>query len=150
MALYCLTPTDPFGIHYPLGCVTLALGQIMRFHCWPESYYWNSMPYSQVTYTTANFLREVGENTNTDYADGSSSHYFDARRALNNYYHYSFDADSLHKADGYIHQSKMAAPFLCRGWRKMVQDTPGYVTDGGEHFLFKCLVCRNIQHAILI
>ena len=125
----CLTPTDPFGIHYPLGCVTLALGQIMRFHCWPESYFWNSMPYSQATYTTANFLREVGENTNTDYADGSSSHYFDARSALNNYYHYSFDADSLHKAGRVYTSIKNGRPVFMSG---LAQDGPGHawVCDG--------------------
>ncbi len=89
------TPTNQYGNHYPLCCLTVALGQIMRFHEWPQSYSWSSMPNSGYSTVTAQFLKDVGEAINTDYTDSSSS-LADVISALDEEYDYHYDAYYYH------------------------------------------------------
>ncbi len=41
------------------GCVPIAMAQVMRYHEYPTSYNWSSMPDSIGTTTTASFIRDI-------------------------------------------------------------------------------------------
>ena len=63
---YNLSTTLYNGNHAPVGCVPLAVAQIMKFHQYPTTYSWNSMP-DELIYspwgtdmTLPNFLNSVG------------------------------------------------------------------------------------------
>ena len=43
-----------------VGCVAIAIGQVMKYHHYPASYNWNNMPDFQATTETARMLRDVG------------------------------------------------------------------------------------------
>lgn len=45
--------------NYPLGCTTIAAGQIMRYHQWPSYYNWNDMPDKGATSSLQKFLYEL-------------------------------------------------------------------------------------------
>lgn len=55
---------------YLVGCVALAVGQIMRYHRYPEHFDWDAMPNHEATPTTAQFLYDVAEGVKTDYGCG--------------------------------------------------------------------------------
>ncbi len=58
---------------YAIGCVPVAVGQIMWYYGKPSSFSWNNMPASYATTTTANFLYTLGNTMGIDYAGGSSA-----------------------------------------------------------------------------
>lgn len=51
----------------PLGCVVIAMGQIMKYHKWPSTYNWSDMPDNKATDTTASFLYNLGIALGIDY-----------------------------------------------------------------------------------
>lgn len=60
-----------------IGCVPVALGQIMKYHQWPTSYSWSSMPNSlgsNINYPTvlSDFLYDVGQRCGIQYWLGLS------------------------------------------------------------------------------
>ena len=64
---------EPYNIlvpnKYPLGCTTIAAGQIMRYHQWPSYYDWNDMNY----YTTvlAEFLYGLAKSIGVTFGETS-------------------------------------------------------------------------------
>jgi len=88
----------------PAGCVAVALGQIMKFHKYPNDsnepkFNWNIMPNSigGIFYigadNIATLLRDIGHNVNTRYTPTASyASSSDARNALVNNYGYSNSA----------------------------------------------------------
>ena len=82
------------GSRHPLGCVAIAVGQIMKYHQWPSSYSWSSMPNqlsSSVTTTTtlSDFLYSVGLACNIDYyANSSGATINDANHAFKSHFNY--------------------------------------------------------------
>lgn len=80
------------GNHVAVGCVPVAVGQIMRYFQKPSSYNWSSMPLDSATSTTANFLYSLGVNMgipyyNYDMNTGASDS--NARDAMQNNYNYT-------------------------------------------------------------
>ncbi|MCF0057190.1 C10 family peptidase [Dyadobacter sp. CY356] len=68
--------SQTYNGRYWTGCVATALGQIMRYHQYPTTFNWSSMPLGYSTSTTASFLKELGNSNklNMSYGcDGSSS-----------------------------------------------------------------------------
>lgn len=103
--------------NYPTGCVTIALGQIMRYHEYPSRYNWSDMPYSGATETTARFLREVGDYANVHYdKDGSSGSYEDACSALNNNLGYTQARIVSHDNSTVCQELRMRRPVYMRGY----------------------------------
>jgi len=41
------------------GCVPIAMAQLMKYHQYPTSYSWSSMPLTYATTTTANFVKDI-------------------------------------------------------------------------------------------
>ncbi len=46
-----------------MGCSTVAMGQIMRYHEWPNTYSWSSMPYQTASNETKQFLYDLHYQT---------------------------------------------------------------------------------------
>jgi len=98
----CYTPKN-----YPVGCVAVAMGQIMRYHRHPQYINWDIMPDSNSYADTipcdsmtsgyhemARLLADIGHNIYTLYgSDGSTSLICWARKSLVEDYGYSGDAD---------------------------------------------------------
>ncbi len=55
-----------------VGCVPIAIGQIMKYYRYPSTYDWSAMPDSYATRTTAEFLKSVGIKVGIDYNSGDS------------------------------------------------------------------------------
>jgi len=82
----------------PAGCVAVAMGQIMKYHNWPNVYNIRSMP-NYVDYNNykdynainiAKMLKYIGEKVNMDYGcDGSGAYSENARRAFISKFDYS-------------------------------------------------------------
>lgn len=69
--------------YYPVGCVAVAVGQIMKYHEFPKSYAWAEMLVDRFTDATAKFLYEVALGVNMDFQeDGSGAFTKDAHRFL--------------------------------------------------------------------
>ncbi|OQX73346.1 MAG: hypothetical protein B6D61_12640 [Bacteroidetes bacterium 4484_249] len=112
------------GGHVYVGCVATAMGQIMKYHNYPDqgsgthtyycypygtqtanfgetTYNWSSMPnqvYSSNT-AVATLLYHCGVGVNMQYsATGSGAYSDDARDALVDYFTYSSDAQLLYKS----------------------------------------------------
>ena len=79
--------------HYPVGCVAVAMGQIMKYYEYPIAYDWDAMADLWPTSVTASFLSEIGGSVHMEYgADGSGAYIEDAVDAFRNIYGYSLAA----------------------------------------------------------
>ena len=100
---------DPYNFFVPkdcpVGCVAVAVGQIMKFHKYPNNsnepkFNWSIMPdiawniNQQGAINIALLLKDIGEKVNMQYApSGSGAYSIDARNALVNDYGYSGSAN---------------------------------------------------------
>ena len=85
--------------NYPVGCVAVAVGQIMKFHEHPKTFNWSIMPdicinsYNNMTageHEVALILSDIGLKVGMNYrASGSSASSSHALNALVNHYQYS-------------------------------------------------------------
>jgi hypothetical protein len=60
---------------YLTGCVATAVAEVMKYHEFPSSYNWNSMPLSSGSAETSRLMRDLGVsgNLNVDYGCDASS-----------------------------------------------------------------------------
>lgn len=85
--MYCFTNDN---LQAKVGCVAVAMGQIMRYHQYPTSFNWSQMPGNYATTTTAAFLHDLGSSIGMDYGVTSSGVDFDiAEPAFMNIYGYT-------------------------------------------------------------
>lgn len=69
--------------YHLLGCVSVATGQIMKYHQHPQTYQWNTMPSHYPSETTARFLYNVAKGVKTRFGkEGSSATMADAKSYL--------------------------------------------------------------------
>lgn len=54
-------------INVPAGCAPIAMAQVMKYHQYPASYDWASMPLTSGTITTANFIADIHEAIGNEY-----------------------------------------------------------------------------------
>lgn len=75
------------GTTAPAGCGPVALGQIMRYYCFPQTYNWSDMPLSQATKTTSDFLLELAyaANANFNYYGNTVASFDDLLSVLKQY-----------------------------------------------------------------
>lgn len=90
--------------NYPVGCVAVAMAQIMRYHKHPEHIKWNEMHNLRHVISCesmdigdqhlAQLLTDIGIDVNMIYgANGSMAFVWDARKSFVKTYNYSHDAD---------------------------------------------------------
>lgn len=100
----------------PVGCVAVAMGQIMKYHEYPKSYSWDMMDNIYPSSVTAQFLYEIGKNVNMEYKpEGSSSNINNALNSFKTNYGYS-DAKIIDHSDTEVVQQLLKyRPVYMRG-----------------------------------
>lgn len=114
-----------------VGCVATATGQIMRYWQHPSSYSWSSMPTgNNPNNTIAALLRDVGDEVSMNYGcDASSAKTNDARKALENEFGYSTDADYKDYSQSTVKSNiQINRPVILRGCRTREKKTILFVS----------------------
>lgn len=119
--------------YYPVGCVALAVAQIMRYHESPRNFDWGAMLDHMPTQTTAQFLYGVARGVDTRFApDGSGSNIKKAKKYLKRM---GYSARKIDSSD-IFYVSKLYAelanrcPVYVRGRRPQDKDGHAFVLDG--------------------
>lgn len=122
--------TYPFNSHLdlwyePLGCVTIATGQIMKYHRWPAKYNWTLMPDGTSNDTLSAFLKELHDELGVENGYASIT---DAARVFNSYaYNCRRIVHSVSEVDKSI---AMQLPVYMRGEDAKKQEGHAWVCDG--------------------
>lgn len=129
----------------PVGCVATAVGQVMKFHNYPNNYNWSIMPNEVYTSTVssdgtneiATLLRDIGDAVGMDWGcDGSGVETKKAANVLRNTFGYSSAnyTTSLSKLEREI---RLGYPVVLKGGRaqdwvifKVYKDGHAWVCDG--------------------
>ena len=120
--------------NYPVGCVAVAMGQIMKFHEYPTNYDWDSMHNTNATTTTASFLAEIGEEVDMEYsAKGSSSNIDKALAAFKNHYGYLKAKKEEHNIPDVVSELSRSCPVYMRGY-----DSSGFLGLNHEGHAWVC------------
>ncbi|MFK8105007.1 MAG: C10 family peptidase [Saprospiraceae bacterium] len=129
------------------GCVATAMAQVMRYHQFPTSYAWGSMPNGSGTSATATLMRDIGDEVNMDYdCDGSGA-------STQNEVASSFTGDFGYASasyNGYNYQTvkselNYARPVILRGGKKngwwifsTYSNGHAWVCDGYRRTVYPC------------
>lgn len=118
----------------PAGCVAVAMGQIMKYHNFPNLYNINSMPdvVNYNNYNNANainiarLLQNIGQKVNMQYScTGSSAYSADARTAFNSQYGYYTSSLSSMALNPIIDNLTESLPVYLRGCHdKVIKTSP--------------------------
>ena len=115
--------------NYFVGCVAVAMGQIMKYHQYPTSYDWGAMENSEATPTTAQLLADIGTAVGMEYSSlGSSSNIDKACDAFNNVFGYTKAQVVNHESGSVKQQIEKNLPVYMRG--KSKGDGHAWVCDG--------------------
>lgn len=100
---------------YYVGCVPVAIGQIMKFHRFPSSFDWNDMSDTTPTYATQYLLADIGKKAGAVYTiDGTNANITGASAALVTYgYKTSIKAHNDSEEINYLINNKR--PIYMRG-----------------------------------
>lgn len=117
------------------GCVPLALGQIMRFHKYPEQYSWDSMLDSynagmtaEDAYDVAMMLHDVGKKVEAEYGFQTSASNYNALIALKEYGY----SPAMRLIHGSIY-SRPAIEAIILG--ELIESRPVYIGGNGHAFV---------------
>lgn len=109
----------------PLGCVTIAVGQIMKYYNYPTNFNWADMPdeqnYSGSESTTSKFLKQIHDDLGI--GEGTSASIGDAERVFKKYGYSAKQVD--HKYGVYEN-----FPTYCRGKDSSRDVGHAWVCDG--------------------
>lgn len=123
----------------PVGCVPVAMGQIMKYHEYPKNYPWDQMANDYATPATANFLYNIGVNMGMEFKpDGSGANIDQALSAFKNKYGYT-SAKKVEHSFASVHQELFAGrPVYMRGY-----DSSGFL---GMKRKGHAWVCDGLLH----
>lgn len=124
----------PFNAPYnnnPIGCVTVAIAQIMKFHQFPNQYNWNSMPPSnyQATSETHRLISDILSATGIDPNQDSEATIDDAQNAFNSF-QYSVSKKNHNNGDVENELRLKRHPVYMRGSDKNSGKGHAWVCDG--------------------
>lgn len=109
-----LTPIN--GVLPPVGCAAVAVGQIMKYHQWPNTISWDLMPNLTPSSATAQFLKDLGNSIHTNYyVNISIADNLIVDSVLNSTYNYT----SHYEANNYANISaslRNGCPVYMAGW----------------------------------
>lgn len=117
----------------PVGCVAVAVGQIMKYHEYPSTYDWDNMPNVVATETTARFLAEVGEKVGMEYDVNESSSNIDKALAGLKAYGYSSARKVDHDNSPVTAELAAGRPVYMRGY-----DSSGFLGFKKEGHAWVC------------
>ena len=139
---FCPTKTNEETVHYSVGCVPLAVGQIMTYFEWPRAYNsttfnWENMKNGSDTTRVAKLLAYLGDKNNleAEYKEtGTGTEVSNLTRTFNNFgYDFTSGTKPLNKtfAYGLLNKkfSSSARPLLLYGMYKKhpTDEIPTYV-----------------------
>ena len=116
------------NVDQPLGCVTIATGQIMRFHEYPTSYAWNLMPNTTSNTTLSNFLKILHDDLKV--SDAGGAYISDAERVFKRYGYNRKKVDhSVFEVDVSLTKKN---PVYMRGTHQETNEGHAWVCDGSK------------------
>ncbi|MDE7150844.1 MAG: C10 family peptidase [Candidatus Amulumruptor sp.] len=119
-----------------LGCVTIAVGQIMRYHKYPASFNWENMPDNYASSTTQDFLYMLGRQLGIDYSAEESASNIDKARKVLEMYGYTVKLHEYHHLSSVYDELKHNRPVYMRGIGKEPDGTKvghAWVCDGYQY-----------------
>jgi len=150
----CPVFTNNYCNHAPTGCLATAMAQIMRYHSYPSTYNWSTMPNNSGSAETARLMKNIGVAVNMEYGSSGSSADTEAegRSSFVNDFGYSADAQYINYYDGsnytrVVSSVGIGRPVLMRGGRKAYwggiipyyADGHAWVCDGYMSYYDPCL-----------
>ncbi len=114
------------GQNLPLGCVTIAVGQLIRYYQHPASFNWSDMPYHGTTPTLSSFLAQL--RTELNVTDGGATTSSEAIRVLNNY-GYNCSRQN-HDASAVKTSLQNRKPAYTQGYDNIAQEGHAWIIDG--------------------
>lgn len=113
-----------------VGCVPLAIGQLMRYYEYPVTYNWSSMPYDYATTTTSDFLLELAEMANAKYKDyGTSVKLDNAKKVFSNLGY------STSKTFDYTYGDRLPSIGIFFAKLTIKDECKPWFTDGGHSWI---------------
>lgn len=121
--------TYAYNLYPPklLGCTTVALGEIMRYHQFPSTFDWGNMPLSVPTETTNAFLSDVREQIGVN--DKGSAEYKQVKNALL-HYGYKVDDEEAHSQATVLEKIRTNKPVMMFGLSTESNEGHAWVCDG--------------------
>lgn len=116
----------------PAGCVPVALGQVLRYYCYPLSYSWINMPLNYASDETARLLYDIAQKLDAKYSDTATSANFEKiQDVLTDFgYDYTFyDGDNPDIEANCIAKK----PILTRGIEKGANAGHAWVISGYDY-----------------
>lgn len=131
--------------YHPLGCVTLAVGQIIRYHQYPNIFDWSNMPNNYPTKKTADFLFRVAIELNTEFSEtGATSNIKNAKKLFNSlrYKTTLINHDTEEYMTKIYKSLNTNKPVYARGAEKSKKDGHAFIIDGykNQHSRFEIQV----------
>lgn len=122
-----------------VGCVGVATAKIMRYHEYPNFFYWPDMPDSTATAWTASLMYQVDEALNMNYGctSSSASTRWDVPPALKNDFEYSSAKYSNYYYPTVRDEIKAQYPVILRG-KDSNGDGHAWVTSGFKEYVDPC------------
>lgn len=118
--------------NYPLGCTTIAAGQIMRYLEQPESINWANMPYDYPTNETQKFLYSLGMNIGVKFGpNGSPADIDKVEKCLKGYGFHVQQRD--HYAGNVSTDVRNGFPVYMRGTNNNSSEGHAWVCDGVKY-----------------
>lgn len=109
-------------VEKPLGCVTVAVAQIMYHHRKPAYYQWDEINVDEKTEIQGNFFKELGEQLGIDYdTNEASANLGDAKRVLQRYGYSTSEKDNCSTEEMYS-ALKANQPVCITGFTHQILD----------------------------
>ncbi|MCM1502132.1 MAG: C10 family peptidase [Bacteroidales bacterium] len=110
----------------PLGCFTIATGQIMRYHEYPAKYAWGSMPDYTSNTVLSDFLKELHDALKID--DSGTGYLNDVETVFKKY---QYNCNTINHNSSKMERSLYNKnPIFMYGWDSSKGEGHGWVCDG--------------------
>ncbi|MBE9466762.1 MAG: Spi family protease inhibitor [Bacteroidetes bacterium] len=114
-----MTCDVPCGRAYA-GCVPIAIAQVLKYHNYPTSYNWSSMPNSYGTPTTASLINDIHNSISGIHYDCDGTgvdHDYNVASVFTNYFNYSSASQSGYNRETIKQQLRLNRPVILSGGR---------------------------------
>ncbi|ADB38160.1 C10 family peptidase [Spirosoma linguale] len=117
------------------GCVATAVAQIMKYHAYPTSYSWSSMPNNYGTNATAVLMRDLGTSANLNASYGCNSTSAPMSNIPTTFSHFGYSTPSLSSYNYFTVKYELqnySRPVILKGQSN--SDAHAWVCDGVRHW----------------
>lgn len=113
----------------PAGCVSVAMGQIMKFYRYPNNFDWDNMPNNTGTLATQELLYNIGKTIGMNYFVGESTANY--QQALYGFKYYGYNAElKAHNSTAAVQELTNRRPIFMGGYSYSVNSGHAWVCDG--------------------